>query len=677
MRKKTFLKGLFASLPLIAAGAAIVLALPGHVLAEGQDFSSIGRTRRAEAHDFSTAVEAEELSVKIVSSSESSEGQFLEIAFSTGGVCYQDIKPNYRVAPSDPAFDAYFAEFSAMSKEQLAEIEEKAASGEYEAPLFQAFMQSFVLKENNLTELVLPKALYRGVYWGLQPIAMVDKMFDAWDEKTVTDIFIPETMAEISAEAFDGIDPAKISFHAESAAALEGWESGWNHGAPVSYGYDYDGRFGTKSTTSSKSLPRMQTSAIQFGDENVNFYLGYYAKGSEHPLTLQYHLKGEAPTAAYHEFEFEKKSENLDYDAVGASIYNFSNNLFCDIPLGDDEAIDMNSLRIQNIFPAAKANPSDPWAPDFNQPLFADPAISYAHSYALENFVIPTFLGFTTFDDFTMVRMKMALSDEEIYPVLKSAMYNSYRGQLASGAVYIRYRLTSISTSYLQFYLEGGEVIETRLSSPVSQVVLSEKENNVSFLVKNSDLGPAFKSDAVRKVNLLSLYVTVDLFAENGPVARSGASTRFGIVSVMPLRTEAPAIFSIGLFLIIEAIAYVIFFVLGTAILYFYRKAKYKNDEFLRVKPKQFFLHAGLALVAAYFVVLALTAIILRTSVFANAVVVYNPLDAFIIIFGILSILVIGYFAKYLVGAVKARNERNRVRRLKLNEDVPDDGTNL
>ena len=131
------------------------------------------------------------------------------------------------------------------------------------------------------------------------------------------------------------------------------------------------------------------------------------------------------------------------------------------------------------------------------------------------------------------------------------------------------------------------------------------------------------------------------------------------------------------LFLVLEALIFVVLFAAGTVGLFLYRKAKYKNDEFLRVNPKKFFIRAAIALVCSYIVLLAVSAIVLRTGLFANAVVVYNPLDAFIIIFGILSILVIGYFGKYLVGAIKARNERNRVRRLKLDEDVPDDGTNI
>ncbi|MBO4540923.1 MAG: hypothetical protein J5736_03005, partial [Bacilli bacterium] len=565
--------------------------------------------------------------------------------------------------------------------------------------------------------------------------------------KKVTSIYIPENIVHISDKAFRGVDPDKVTFYLEQAAVPEEWEEGWNHGCQVEVGFDYNTKFKYEKgpSATSKSLPHMQVSQIKFGDENENYYLGYYTEENHYPLVAQYHLVGEAETDPYHYFEFDKKAENADYDAVGAGIAGFSNSLFCDIPLKDGEKVDVESILIQNIIPAlnswtdtfsgdgatkefALSRPGTaalkvvvdgaeltnsetetlftyesgkitfatapgvgennvevtyriPWTPEADKPLFAEPAIDFSHNYVLDDFVTTKFVGITTFSEYTMVRMQMDLANiEEVYSLLKSSTYNAYRGQLESGAVYVRARLTSISTSSLEFYYEkNGERkrSETTLSSPIAQIILSEQENNVSFLVKNSELGADFETAAIRQVNLLSLYITVDLFASNGSVARSAASTRFGIVSVMPAQNEAPAVFSISLFLILEAIGYVVLFAIGTVALYFYRKEKYKNDEFLRVKPKKFFLHALLALVCAYFVVLALSAIILRTGIFANAVVVYNPLDAFIIVFGILSILVIGYFGKYLVGAIKARNERNRIRRLKLNEDVPDDGTNI
>ena len=45
-------------------------------------------------------------------------------------------------------------------------------------------------------------------------------------------------------------------------------------------------------------------------------------------------------------------------------------------------------------------------------------------------------------------------------------------------------------------------------------------------------------------------------------------------------------------------------------------------------------------------------------------------------IMAVLSVVIIGYFIKYLVGVIKANKERRRIIKLKLNEDIEDDGTN-
>ena len=742
MRKKSILRAFFISLPILAATCALTLAWAGG------NQSQIGIDRIAKradsgSYDFSSAKEADGLSVKIVSSSGSSMGQFLELSFTTGGICFGDANNNYRIAPSDPEFSDYYENvFKALSDEEKDEIAEKAANGEYEAPIFDGYVQSATLQSPNGV-FVVPKCLYRNEFWGIRPTAIYDVLYENWSAKPVSEIYIPNTVEHVSEKAFRGVDPSKIKFFLESDSIPAEWEEGWNHDCPVEVGFDYNAefRFDRGPRAASKSLPLMSAGTYQFGDDDENFYIGYYNADQYYPLVAQYHLKGEEETDAYHFYEFDKKAENLEFDAVGGGITGYTTNLFCDIPLQPGEEIDVESIRLQNILPCVnkdtevfsgdgakkeftlKVEPAGiievlvndavleataytlngnkvvfteapaagtdnvsityriPWTPVVDQLLYTDPAISYSHSYSLEEFVKTEFVGFSTFGEFTMVRTKMSLGNlREMYSIQKASTYNNYKDQLDSGALYVRARLTSISTSSLEFIYEDGgteKSVETVLSSPVAQVILKNQENSISFLVRNSELGENFSTAKIRQVNLLNLYVTLDLFASNGTVARSNVSTRFGIVAVMPHQNQAPANFDLVLFLVLEALIFVVLFAAGTVGLFLYRKAKYKNDEFLRVNPKKFFIRAAIALVCSYIVLLAVSAIVLRTGLFANAVVVYNPLDAFIIIFGILSILVIGYFGKYLVGAIKARNERNRVRRLKLDEDVPDDGTNI
>ena len=65
----------------------------------------------------------------------------------------------------------------------------------------------------------------------------------------------------------------------------------------------------------------------------------------------------------------------------------------------------------------------------------------------------------------------------------------------------------------------------------------------------------------------------------------------------------------------------------------------------------------------------------MRAGGFANTIVAFNPTDPLLIIFAIAGLIIGGYFIVLAVKAVKAEQERRRAIRLKLNEDVDDDGT--
>ena len=67
--------------------------------------------------------------------------------------------------------------------------------------------------------------------------------------------------------------------------------------------------------------------------------------------------------------------------------------------------------------------------------------------------------------------------------------------------------------------------------------------------------------------------------------------------------------------------------------------------------------------------------IIFRAGIFNNSISVHNPLDLFIVIPGIISIIVIGYFIRYLVLKYKDNKKLKEAKKLKLEQDVADDGT--
>jgi len=67
---------------------------------------------------------------------------------------------------------------------------------------------------------------------------------------------------------------------------------------------------------------------------------------------------------------------------------------------------------------------------------------------------------------------------------------------------------------------------------------------------------------------------------------------------------------------------------------------------------------------------------VLRTTLFKNSIVVYNPVDIFIIFFALASVIIIGYLIKNLVVYIKATNKRKKDQKLGIDKDVVKDGTN-
>ena len=114
----------------------------------------------------------------------------------------------------------------------------------------------------------------------------------------------------------------------------------------------------------------------------------------------------------------------------------------------------------------------------------------------------------------------------------------------------------------------------------------------------------------------------------------------------------------------------------GAFVLYKILKEKFKNDEFRRINDKKYMKKAILFGLGFTEIALAIVFILMRAVGFANTIVAFNPTDPLLILFSIVGLIVGGYFIVILIKSIKANNERRKAIRLKLNEDVDDDGTN-
>ncbi len=640
------------------------------VVANSPTYHSL-RAQASDERDYSSEVKADsELMISVGSSTLTSVGQSFTFSFSTGGQGYWDSTETYLLAPDDEEFESYYNDyFSNLTVEEREAITAEYEEGTYEPRHFNSSVFQIYGKES-LHDIVIPRSLTRNHIFNLDVLKMGVNVVPDWTN--ITSITIPEDVADLSVDTFQNV-PAGMIFNVEHADRPEGWAEGWNHGAKVNYGYVYP---------ESKAEPLSKAGAKQYGNEEANYIIGWYPKeGDKAPLVLEYKVKREDGSLSDSLFfDFSPDTENTLYECVGYQIYDFSRPLFCDIETNEGETIDFSSLVLHNIY-KAEVNSSGVAIPkpDFSQAYYAKPSQAFSRVWDINDFLNLEFSGLSSFSGYTALDLNISVPEENIYKALKSNYYEQHLAEIESGAMAIRYRITSLTLGKFRIVYEKNGMDATHtmeIKTPIIQYKISKSSNNrVSFLLKDSDIDSKFSASKLRSVTFLDFYVTIDIMGDKAPVARSAATTRFGLVSLMSYTKDA-SVFDINLMLVLLLIGYVLAYSLCSAGLYFYRKNKYKNDEFRRMKTKVYVIRAILGLLGSLIVLFAITFIVIRATSFKNAIVVYNPVDAYIIVLSVLSVIIIGYFIKYLVGVIKAEKERRRIIRLKLDEDVDDDGTN-
>lgn len=321
--------------------------------------------------------------------------------------------------------------------------------------------------------------------------------------------------------------------------------------------------------------------------------------------------------------------------------------------------------------------------PDTSVAFMADANKRYSKEIHIDEVVGYQFTGMSTFGDYTMISSRF----DKVLPSfwfqgIDPAIAASQQTFLDSGEYSIRYCLYNLNNSYyrITYYSPdaNAEVTKTiAVNTPNPVIVLEHESNSVSFLLLNSDVASDFKAENIRRFEIISLTVNIHLWNNKtaSKVGRTDLSVHFGSVDLMTYHESAPTIFNIAVFIIIMGVVYALIYVGVAVALFFVFKNKYKNDEFRRMKPKQYVKTNVLGFIGGLIVTLTLLFIIMRWGPFYNSIAVHNPLDVFVVVPGIISIVVIGFFIKFLVVKIKTAKERRRALKLKLNEDVNDDGT--
>ena len=694
----------FGLLATFSIGQAVA-ATTTTVSAAGPTSNFSSTRRELTVDDFSDEVEADsrELGVSITQSTTTSTSQSLTVRFNSktlsgfrtaiGNFIVGVDDPNYTGDKENPAPEGYdvFDEKTGLPlfTGYIAYVTGGTTSRNKQVyiPSTLTLVNKFTISVNRIAANAVTASGYHSSDFDIDSCWIDPTSSDARIEKIV----IPSTIEKVESGAFVGMPTdGSVTIHYEGASFSSSvFESNW-----VDADTGDQNLFVLNSYDTPKNKDVNVGANVDLPDElgrPLNFILGYIDEeaGVNLPLTVQYDLI----TNGARETKFEElpltNTVGNKYDSCG-SISSLSYTRTIGYKLGSGESIDDSSIIFHNIYKAAPNG-----TPDFSTQYFAKPLIGYSHKQDINNLVHvrpstnSVFAGFSMFT----LRMDKNLSivsekypkPHSLYLDVKTDIYEQNAASIKSGKTKIRYSLYNLYNSFYHIQYVGRNNQLKDVTIPINSVIsyqtLDKDDNNlVSVLLKDSQIGSDFKLSKVRLFELQNITIQMDLItvSDSGSVSilgKSSISYKFAFITIINAKQDIK-VFNWNLFLIFFFVGFVVVYAAAAFGVYKFMKEKFKNDEFRRVNDKKFLKQAILGGLGFGEVLLALLFLIMRTAGFKNTIVVFNPTDPLLIATAIVALILIGYFIVYLVKLIKAEKERRKAIRLKLNEDVEDDGTN-
>ena len=632
---------------------------------------------------------ASELAVSIIESTTTSTSQSLNFSFKSITLeGFKTARGNYIVSITDPN---YTGNVNAPVPEDFENFDEETG-----LPILEGSV-SFVIGGGQNKEVCLPSTMTREDSFIIKVTTISshcvtengeeyngkNSWYDDYGNLRITGIYIPETMEKVESNAFTNV-PADVKIAYEGDTLPSGFASDWTDAATITYG-----EYKTKSQKNANVGGKVDDMS-----EPTNFILGSKQGGNnvgeeyDRPLVIQYDkIKADGSKETIYEALPLTNTVGNPYDSVG-KISSLSNSRLLSYKLGPGESIDDNSIILHNLMKA-----SDTSEIDTSQTYWAKPNLTYTEKLDISRLLSfkasknSTFAGYSVFS-LTMDKNLTITSEKypephSLYLDVKSDLYEQNKLQIDKGQTVIRYSLNNLYLSSYRFVYEGRggqlkEVIIPITSVIYYQVLNNDANNKVSIILKNKDVADDFSANKVRTFEIMNVTVQMDLFTTSNTgstsvLGKSAISYKFAYITVR--NDEKLHVFSWNLFLVFFFVGFVALYAVGAVVLYKVLKEKYKNDEFRRVNDKKYrkqaiLFGAGFTVIAA-----AIVFILMRVSGFANTIVAFNPTDPILIVFSIAGMIIGGYFIVLLVKAIKVEKERRKAIRLKLNEDVDDDGT--
>ena len=319
-----------------------------------------------------------------------------------------------------------------------------------------------------------------------------------------------------------------------------------------------------------------------------------------------------------------------------------------------------------------------PYVPFIEKPMSIKVDPKGVTDYDASKFLDVKYTGASTLGGFTSVSCSIEVN-RDVYKEVKKSMYRKNEEKINNGTVIIRTRFNSLTSGsfFLIKYESEGEIKSVNYPILGTNFLRINDDFEAKFIVENSLVAPDFSADKMVSFSLGAVTYSLDLCQASTlkTIVGSEVNYRFADIAVFAKDKVDMGLINNDTISIVLGSVYTVLFA-GVAVgLYFYLKNKYKNDEFRRMNTKAFIKSSIIAFVSVGILIFALAFISYRFFIMNNSLVAYNPLDPYVIFFGVALIIVIGYYSKTFVTMYKNHKAKVKIEKLKLNEDEDDDGT--
>lgn len=427
-------------------------------------------------------------------------------------------------------------------------------------------------------------------------------------------------------------------------------------------------------------------------DPQLSYYLGYGTSDEDVVnASLVYYVETPDGKKEQRISPFNRSSANGYYDGLGALNQDTVTNTV-DIPLNPGEKVLTDSFLVTNYFKGIMNSETNQFEPERNgdgtlKVYCSTPTMPTAfRDYTLDHFLELEYAGSTTYNGYNsiIIDVKANMTNENYEKLSTSTrrVYGQNEDRILQGLSWVRTRL-SLNYQTL-FYIYLKDQIEPLIveSSPGTIDVTSGNSIILTF--------EGFNPKDIANINIYNYYVYVDIFDSESHkgVTSSQYSARFGNTDVAlvdlvyngeVIKESVDNVYFVNLNYVMgfTTLGFTIVYFAISIFVYFYLKNKNKNDEFKKMRTRPYWTNNVLGYILCGSALLTILSISFRATLFANSLSVFNPFDAIIIVFAVSTIIFGGYFIRYFAIQIKNIIDKNRIEKLKLNQNRIDDGTLL